>query len=115
MYLTQMLRRAHQTRPNHRSTIDQGWLRTWFETADRVARLAGLLHARGFEAGDRVAILSLNSDRDFEALFAVPWAGGGGVPVNPRLTAPEIDLLLEDSGACTLCVDDCFAEMIGTL
>lgn len=115
MYLTQMLRRAHQIRPNHRSTIDRGWLRTWSETADRAARLAGFLHARGFEAGERVAILSLNNDRYFEALFAVPWAGGVVVPINTRLTAPEIDLLLKDSGACTLMVDDCFAEMIGSL
>src|SRR5258708_8506252 len=115
MYLTQMLRRAHQIRPSHRSTIDRGWLRTWSETADRAARLAGLLHARGFEAGERVAILSLNNDRYFEALFAVPWAGGVVVPINTRLTEPEIDFLLKDSGACTLMVDDCFAEMIGSL
>jgi long-chain acyl-CoA synthetase len=115
MYLTQMLRRALQTRPNHRSTIDQGWLRTWSETVDRVARLAGLLHARGFEAGERVAILSLNNDRYFEALFAVPWAGGVAVPINTRLAAPEIDLLLRDSGARTLIIDGNFAEMIANL
>ena len=115
MYLTQMLRRARQTRPHHRSTIDAGWLRTWSETADRVSRLAGFLQSRGFEPGERVAILSLNNDRYFEALFAIPWAGGVVVPINTRLAAPEVDFLLEDSGARTLIVDREFAQMIVSL
>lgn len=115
MYLTQMLRRALQTRPNHRSTVDQGRLRTWHETVDRVARLAGFLRSKGLEPGDRVAILSLNSDRYFEALFAVPWAGGVVVPINTRLTAAEIDHLLTDSGARALVVDNNFAEMINRM
>jgi long-chain acyl-CoA synthetase len=115
MYITQMLRRALQTRPKHRSTIDQGRLLTWSETADRVARLAGFLHARGFETGERVAILSLNNDRYFEALFAVPWAGGVVVPINTRLAASEIDYLLRDSGARTLMLDSNFVDMIASL
>jgi long-chain acyl-CoA synthetase len=80
-----------------------------------VARLAGFLHARGFETGERIAILSLNNDRYFEALFAIPWAGGVVVPINTRLAAPEIDYLLRDSGARTLIVDDNFGGMITSL
>src|SRR5712691_8655368 len=102
MYLTQMLRRGVQTQRNSRSTADGARVRTWIDTCDRVARFAAFLKTRGLQTGDRVAILSLNNDRYFEALFAVPWAGAVVVPINTRLAAPEIDFLLEDSGATAL-------------
>ena len=34
--------------------------------------------------GDRVGMLSLNSDRYIEYFFAVPWAGGVLNPCNTR-------------------------------
>ncbi|MBR1177138.1 long-chain fatty acid--CoA ligase [Bradyrhizobium sp. KB893862 SZCCT0404] len=115
MYLTQLLRRACQIAPARRSTVDATRIRTWSETVDRVARFAGFLLASGLEPGDRVAILSLNNDRYFEALFAIPWAGGVVVPINTRLSPAEVDGLLKDSGTRTLIVDHNFVEMIGSL
>ncbi|WP_407123277.1 acyl-CoA synthetase [Bradyrhizobium sp. STM 3561] len=115
MYLTQMLRRALQIQPHHPATVDGRCRRTWAETADRVCRLAAFLQARGLEAGDRVAIVSLNNHRYFEALFAIPWAGGVVVPINTRLTAPEIEYLLIDCGARTLIVDRHFRDIIDAL
>lgn len=112
MYLTQMLRRGHQTRPDGCSTTDHGRRRTWSETVERVARFASFLRARGLRPNDRVAILSLNNDRYFEALFAVPWAGGVVVPINTRLAVAEIDFLLQDSGATVLLVDENFGPML---
>jgi acyl-CoA synthetase (AMP-forming)/AMP-acid ligase II len=58
------------------------------------ARLAGGLHGLGLAAGGRAAILALNSDRYFEYLLAVPMAGGAVVPINIRLSAPEIQYIL---------------------
>ena len=51
---------------------------------DRVARLAGALRGLGMQAGDRVAMLSLNSDRYLEYSMAVPWGGGVLNPCNIR-------------------------------
>ena len=103
--LTQSLRRAVQIRPNGISTISGATRRTWTQTADRVARIAGTLSALGVRRGDRIAILALNSDRYFELLYAVPWIGAVAVPLNTRLAAPEIEYILEDSGAVALFVD----------
>ncbi len=105
MYLTQGLRRAAQIRPREESTVFRGRRRTWVETADRVARIAGGLKDVGVRPGDRVAILALNSDRYFELLYAIPWLGAVLVPVNTRLATPEIRYVLEDSGARVLFVD----------
>ena len=105
MYLTQGLRRAAQIRPRGQSTTFAGRRRTWSETADRVARLAGGLKQAGLQPGDRVAILALNSDRYLELMYAIPWLGAVMVPVNTRLAPPEIRYILEDSEARILFVD----------
>lgn len=103
--LTQGLRRAVQTRPNGPSTCFAGRRRTWQQTLERVSRVAGALSALGVRRGDRVAILALNSDRYLELMYALPWLGAVMVPVNTRLAAPEIEYILNDSGAVALFVD----------
>ena len=88
--LTQSLRRAVQTRPNGVSTIFGATRRTWMQTADRVARIAGALSALGVRRGDRIAILALNSDRYFELLYAVPWIGAVAVPQSTVASQPAL-------------------------
>ena len=82
MYLTQALKRAVQIRGNELATQDSDRKRTWSESLDRISKLAGAIKKLGFNDNDRSAILSLNSDRYFEALYASVWAGGIFVPVN---------------------------------
>ena len=96
--LTQGLRRAVQIKPNGPSTAFASRRRTWHQTLDRVARVAGALSALGVHRGDRVAILALNSDRYFELMYAIPWIGAAVVPINTRLAAPEIEYVLADPG-----------------
>jgi len=115
MHLGQGLSRAVQTRPDAPSTIMGERRRTWRETADRIARLAGGLQVNGLGKGDRAAILALNSDRYFELLFAVPAVGGMTVPLNTRLAPPEIEYMLHDSGASLLFVDAAMAPAVQTL
>lgn len=113
--LTQGLRRAFQIRPGGPSTACGTRRRTWEQTADRVARVAGALSALGIKHGDRVAILALNSDRYFELMYALPWIGAVMVPLNTRLAAPEIEYILEDSGAAGLFIDAAMAHHLTAL
>jgi long-chain acyl-CoA synthetase len=113
--ITQGLKRAAQVKPGGPATVFAGRRRTWGETVERVARLAGGLGRLGLSRGARAAILALNSDRYFEYLFAVPWAGGAAVPINIRLAAPEIAYILEDSGSEILFVDEHHAGVLGEL
>jgi acyl-CoA synthetase (AMP-forming)/AMP-acid ligase II len=71
-----LIERCAQTNGNSIATVDGARRHTWLETRERIARLAAGLKSLGCEGGDRVAILALNSDRYFEALFAIPWAAG---------------------------------------
>ncbi|SEL47324.1 Acyl-CoA synthetase (AMP-forming)/AMP-acid ligase II [Variovorax sp. YR750] len=112
MYLTQGLHRAVQQRPDAIAVRFAGRARTFRDFAERVARLAGALQRLGMQAGDRVAMLSLNSDRYLEYQMAVPWGGGVLNPCNIRWSAAEILYSLEDSGSGILLVDETFRPVV---
>lgn len=90
MNITQGLRRVLQTDPSVIATIDGERRRSWREVGDRVAQLAGGLHALGVAHNDRVAVLMLNSDRYFELYLGIAWAGAVIVPTNTRWSQAEI-------------------------
>jgi len=115
MYLTQGLHRAVQQTPDTVMTVFGDRTRTFREAAERVARLAGALRGLGVGDGDRVAMLSLNSDRYSEYLFAVPWANAVLNPVNIRWSPAEIVYSFEDSDTTVLFVDDAFAKLLPEL
>jgi acyl-CoA synthetase (AMP-forming)/AMP-acid ligase II len=112
MYLTQSLHRAVQQHPERIAVRCGDRQRTFREFADRVARLAGALRKLGMQTGDRVAMLSLNSDRYLEYQMAVPWGGGVMNPCNIRWSAAEILYSLDDSGSTILLVDETFRPVV---
>ena len=75
--------------PRATASVFEGRTRTWAELLDRAARLAGALRRLGVETGDRVAVLSANSDRYMELYLAIAWAGAVIAPLNPRWSAEE--------------------------
>lgn len=115
MYLTQGLHRAAQQTPDLAATIYGDRVRTWTEVHDRVSRLASALRTLGVQDDECVAILSLNSDRYSEYLFAVAWADAVINPVNIRWSAAEIAYSLVDSRTKVLFVDDRFTAMLPAL
>jgi len=75
---------------------------TYAGLAGRVDRLAGALARRGVRPGDRVAYLGLNDIATFEVFFAAGRLGALFVPMNTRLTAPEIGFLIDDARPAVL-------------
>ena len=78
---------------------------TYSEMTDEVTRLARALQAGGVSKGDRVAYLCPNIPEMLIAHFGVPLAGGVLVAINTRLSGPEIEYILQHSGAQFLFVD----------
>ncbi|HEY8333717.1 MAG TPA: long-chain fatty acid--CoA ligase [Tardiphaga sp.] len=109
MNTTHGLRRALQINPDSLATVFGSRRRTWREIGERVARLAAGLRSLGVNAGDRVAILSLNSDRYLELYLATAWAGSVIVPLNIRWSPLENESALRDCRAGILVVDKAFA------
>lgn len=60
------------------------------ELATRTQRMAGGLRREGLQVGDRVGILAGNCVEVIEAMVALSLAGAVVVPLNHRLTPPEI-------------------------
>ena len=75
---------------------------TYRQLDEQVNRHAHALASLGVTKGDRVALMSGNSDRFVIAMYAVFRLGGIFVPVNPRATSHELRHLLADSGASVL-------------
>ncbi|MCY1336917.1 Long-chain-fatty-acid--CoA ligase [compost metagenome] len=111
MYITQGLHRHLQRRPNATAIRFQGRSVSYAEFGERVARLAGALKQLGVVSGDRVAMLSVNSQRYIEYYQAVPWADAVVNPVNIRWSAAEIVYSLDDSDTSVLIVDDTFLAL----
>ena len=112
MYLTQGLHRALQQHPERTAVYFGATRLTFRELAERVGRLAAALQGLGMTAGDRVAMLAMNSSRYLEYQLAVPWGGGVLNPCNVRWTVAEIVYSLNDSGSSILVVDDAFTAMV---
>ena len=86
---------------------------TWADFDHRVTKLAGALHRRGVRQGDRVMILMLNRPEFVEATLAANRIGAIAVPVNFRLTPPELAFLVEDCQAAVLVTEPVLAA-VGT-
>ncbi|WP_433502416.1 acyl-CoA synthetase [Pseudonocardia halophobica] len=94
-------RRARIT-PDRVALSDPHRSLTYAGLADRVARYAGTLRRLGVGPGDRVAYAGVNAVEVFETFFATWLLGAIAVPLNHRLSGPEIRFMLEDSGASVL-------------
>ncbi len=112
MKTTQALHRAVARQPNGMATICGGRRHTFSQFQDRVSRLASALLDLGVQEGDRVGILSHNSDRYVEYFMAVPWAGAAVNPVNTRWSPVEIAYSLDDCDTKVLLIDDPFLSML---
>jgi len=110
-----MIQRATRLNPDGTATRYAERTYSWTQVNDRIARLAAALQVFGLAEGDRVGILSLNSDRYYEAVFAIPWAGYCVVPLNTRWALPENNYAVVDSGTRVLLFDDAFVEQAGEL
>ncbi|MEP6720990.1 MAG: AMP-binding protein [Variovorax sp.] len=115
MHLTQALHKARREHPDRTAVVCAQRRTSYAELADRVERLAGALQGLGVLVGDRVALLSLNSDRCLEICYATWWAGAVLAPVNCRWSVAEIAFSLIDSGTRVLVVDDTFTPMVAAL
>lgn len=83
--------------------------RQWY---GRACRLANAFIGLGLAKGDRVCILAYNCIEWLEIYAAAALAGVVAVPVNFRLTGPEVRYIVENSGARALLVQD---ELVDTV
>jgi O-succinylbenzoic acid--CoA ligase len=100
--LAQALAHRARTQPDAAALVWRDETISFAQLAARAERVARGLVARGVAPGDRVAALLPNAPAFVELWHATIACGAILVPVNTRLTAPEIALLLDDAAAALL-------------
>ena len=99
--------------PGAPAVVDGDKVLTYAQLDDRSSRLAQTLLAAGLTTGDRVALLLGNRLEYCEAAAGIAKAGLVMVALNPRMTTPEADYVLEHSGSRALVLDDALAAVAG--
>ncbi|MFE2727624.1 beta-ketoacyl synthase N-terminal-like domain-containing protein, partial [Kitasatospora sp. NPDC059327] len=88
---------------------------SYAELERRTGRLAGHLAGLRLQPGDRAAILLGNRVEMIESYLAITRASAVGVPINPRVTEPELAYLLDDSGARLVITDAAHLDLLDAL
>ncbi|MEQ9642733.1 MAG: long-chain fatty acid--CoA ligase [Alphaproteobacteria bacterium] len=98
--------------PDQTASVDlhSGRHFSYVEMDRRVDQCAGMLAELGVGRGDRCAVLLPNTSDFFEVQFACARLGAIFVPLNWRLTVPELTYIVGDAGAKVLIHDADFAE-----
>lgn len=99
-----LYQRALRT-PHRKALTFEGTTWTYAELQQRIDRLAGALRANGVCHGDRVGFIGLNQPSFLESLFATARLGAIFVPLNFRLSGPELSYIINDAGIHTMIAD----------
>ncbi|GAA3737428.1 non-ribosomal peptide synthetase [Salinactinospora qingdaonensis] len=97
--------------PQASAIVTAGEELTFAELDKRAERVARALRADGVAPEDRVAVLLERGPHLPAAILGVLRAGAAYVPIDPRQPHERIHLLLTDSGATVVLVDDSTAEV----
>ena len=98
--------------PHRESVVCEDQRLTFAQMNERCNKLVNALRKMGVEKGDRVAILAFNEPEYYDLFNAAAKMGAIMVTLNYRLAGPELQYIMEDSGAKVLIFSKEFAEVV---
>ena len=109
-----LYQRALRT-PHRKALTFEGTTWTYGELRQRIDRLAAGLRANGVCQGDRVGFIGFNQPSFVETMFATARLGAIFVPLNFRLSGPELSYIINNAGVHTLLADSPHRPVIDTI
>src|SRR6478672_12294308 len=97
MLIGDILWRQARMRPQKTAFICGGRHISYAATAEQALRLANALRGLGIRPGQRVAVLAGNCAEHAETVFAIAACGAVWVPLNFRLSPPELAFIVNDA------------------
>lgn len=88
---------------------------TFKQMNDRINQFSHFLKSLSVQAGERMALLCKNNEGFITAFFGAAKIGVITIPVNWRLSAREVEYILEDCGASILIYDEAFSELVESI
>lgn len=112
MHLTRWIETHANLRPEKTAVVDRvsGITLTYRDLHRASLAQAARLESQGVRSGDRVAVFSANRPEILELLFACSHLGAVLVPLNWRLSRPELEAILRDCQPEVLFVDPDMAD-----
>ncbi len=104
------IRRWAQIQPDKTAIISEDVPYSYADLNRRVNKLSHFFLHIGVKKGDRVAVLLHNCKQYAEIFFALSKIGGVLVPLNWRLTLPELEFIIKDSGSNVVIFEDEFMD-----
>jgi fatty-acyl-CoA synthase len=115
MLLADSLKKACKFFPRKEAIVCGSRRWTYEEFFGRLSRFSAYLEEVGIEKGDRIAILLPNCHCFLEVYYAVALRGAVTVPLNYRLSAGELVMIMNDAGAKALVADPRFRQTIDSV
>ena len=115
MNTTEFLAIASAIVPDRTAIVFEDRRITYTGLQDRVNRLANALAELGVAAGDRVAVLQVNSHEHVEAYFAAARLDAVYVPLNFRSRADELTHMIGDCRPRVLMVGGQYVDLIADI
>ena len=98
---------------SHKEGVISGEARySYGQFGERCERLAAGLGTEGVQPGDRVAFLSFNTNQLLEGYYAAPLIRAMVMPLNVRLTPPELTEILNHAEPRILIFENDFAPLV---
>ncbi|MFB4169586.1 long-chain-fatty-acid--CoA ligase [Virgibacillus sp. JSM 102003] len=105
-------RRAVKYYSDKTAVIDGSKQFTYREFGERTDKLSVALHETGIREGDHVAVMLPNTHYMLESFYGICQLGAAMVPLNYRLTAEDLEYIINHSDAKMLIVDEEFCGPI---
>jgi fatty-acyl-CoA synthase len=88
---------------------------SWAQTIDRARSIAVALRELGVAPGDRVATLCWNQQEHLDLYFGVPMIGAILQPLNARLSADQLAVILAEAGSRAVIADSSLLELLSAV
>ena len=112
MTIIDLLEKAAHRYPDQVSIVSGETRMTNKELLDRIYRLGNALVELGLNKGDRVAVLMYNCHQIVESFYGIASAGLVLVPLNFRVSSPELSYVLNDSEAKAIIFGEEFQDLV---
>jgi len=113
--LAEWFRRRATRAPDRPALSFEGQTWRYGALQDEIEQLSAVLVAGGLRAGERLAWLGFNDPLQIVALFAAARIGAIFVPLNFRLSAPELKSIIDDAGVHTVIADATHAPLLDSI
>lgn len=96
--------------PADKAAIIEGDIEwTYGGFAEKIRQLASALHAKGIQAGDRVALMLMNQKEFLLGFYALRYIGAVPVPINVQMPPEDIRYVIVHAGCKLVITNETFA------